>query len=140
MTRVYRARKIVRGSVTAEALVCPAGFSFMGDVDMADGVIVAEGNPNKGVSIKGRVLIYQETKGSSGGCVVLMTLAQKDLAPAAIVTMKPADYNMAEGAILGKVPFMCSPDGDLLSEVRNGQCVCVNADSGEIMVSESARD
>jgi predicted aconitase with swiveling domain len=139
MSLVFRARKIVRGNVTAEAIVCPGGFSFMGDVDMATGEIVAEGNPNKGLSINGRILIYNETKGSSGGCVVLMTLARQGLAPAAIVTMKPADYNMAEGAILSKVPFMCSPDGDLLHEIKTGQVVQIDADSGQIKVAGSAR-
>jgi len=55
--------------------------------------------------------VYKETKGSSGGCVVLMTLARRGIAPAAIVTVKPADHNLAEGAILSKVPFVCEPDG-----------------------------
>jgi predicted aconitase with swiveling domain len=137
--RKYNARKVVRGTVTAEAIICPGGFSFMGDVDMATGEIVAEGNPSKGRNLKGRVLIYKETKGSSGGCVVLMTLAAKGLAPAAIVTMKPADYNMTEGAILSKIPFMCSPDGDLLTEIRTGQIVRVDADSGVIEVTDCAQ-
>lgn len=136
MSRTYKARKVVRGSVTAEAIVCPEGFSFMGDVDLANGEIVAEGNPNKGLSIQGKILIYKETKGSSGGCIVLMTLAHKGLGPAAIVTIKPADYNMTEGAILAKVPFMCSPDGDLLAEIATGQRVRVDADCGEIEVAE----
>lgn len=134
MSTIYKARKVVRGSATAEAIVCPAGFSFMGDVDMSSGEIVAEGNPNKGQTIKDKVLIYRETKGSSGGCVVLMTLAHKGLAPAAIVTMKPADYNMTEGAILSKVPFMCTPDADLLSEIKTGNLVRVDADAGHIEV------
>lgn len=135
MMQAYKARKIVRGKATAQAIVCPGGFSFMGDVDMATGEIVAEGNPNKGMSIRGRILLYHETKGSSGGCVVLMTLAHKGLAPAAIVTAKPADYNMTEGAILAKVPFLCSPEGDLLSGVSTGQWVCVDADLGQIRVA-----
>lgn len=140
MNPIYRARRVVRGAATAEAIVCPGGFSFMGDVDMATSEIVAEGNPNKGRSIKGKILIYKETKGSSGGCVVLMTLANKGLAPAAIVTVKPADYNMTEGAILAKVPFLCNPDGDVLGEIQTGQTVRVDADTGhlEVVVSTVA--
>ena len=134
MNRSYRARKVVRGKASAEAIVCPAGFSFMGDVDMDTSEIVAEDNPNKGQEIKNKILIYRETKGSSGGCVVLMTLARKQLAPAAIVTVKAADYNMTEGAILAAVPFLCSPDGDVLNEIKTGQNVRVNADDGRIDV------
>jgi uncharacterized protein len=134
MSRSYRARKVVRGKASAEALVCPAGFSFMGDVDMDTSEIVAEDNPNKGQRIKNKILIYRETKGSSGGCVVLMTLARKHLAPAAIVTVKAADYNMTEGAILARVPFLCSPDGDVLNEIKTGQSVRIDADDGRIDV------
>jgi uncharacterized protein len=132
--RKFRAKKVVRGVATADAIVCPGGFSFMGDLDMATGEIVAEGNPNKGLSVKGRVLIYKETKGSSGGCVVLLTLANKGMAPAAIVTMKSADYNLTEGAILSKVPFVCSPDADLLTEIKTGQPVRVDADAGMVEI------
>lgn len=134
MSCQFRARRIVRGCATAEAIVCPGSFSFLGDVDMGTGEIVAATNPNKGLSIKGRVLIYAQTKGSSGGCLVLVSLFNKGLAPAAIVTMKPADYNMAEGAILSRVPFLCSPEGDLLTEIRTGQRVRVDADAGVLDV------
>lgn len=133
---IYKVRKIVRGSVVAEAMVCPDSFSFLGDVDMDSGEIIAEGNPNKGKNLKGKVLVYKETKGSSGGCVVLMTLAVKGMAPAAIVTMKPADYNMTEGTILAKVPFVCEPDRDLLSEIKTGQILKVDADAGTVEVVE----
>src|SRR5688572_15728578 len=110
MSRQFKARKVVRGCATGEAIVCPGSFSFLGDVDMGTGAIVAEHNPNKGKTLKGKVLIYKETKGSSGGCLVLVTLGNRGIAPAAIITMKPADYNMAEGAILSKVPLMCTPE------------------------------
>jgi predicted aconitase with swiveling domain len=130
MSRQFKARKVVRGEIVAEAIVCPGSFSFLGDVDMGTGEIVAEGNPNRGMLLKDKVLIYKETKGSSGGCIVLVTLARRGVAPAAIVTMKPADYNMAEGAILSKMPFVCSPEVDLLSEIRTGDRVRVNGDTG----------
>lgn len=136
MSRTFKARKVVRGCATAEAIVCPGSFSFLGDVDMGTGEIVAEGNPNKGKMLQGKVLIYRETKGSSGGCLVMVSLANKGLTPAAIVTMKPADYNMAEGAILAKVPFLCTPDADLLNEIPNGAQVRVDADAGVIEVIE----
>jgi predicted aconitase with swiveling domain len=130
--RTFRVRRIVRGRAEAEAVVCPGAFSFMGDVDMETGEIVAAANPNRGLSLAGKVLIYAETKGSSGGCVVLQTLAGKGRAPAALVTVKPADYNMAEGAILSRIPFVCEPDGDILAEVRTGERVVVDADAGTL--------
>ncbi|MBM2813510.1 MAG: hypothetical protein HW421_272 [Ignavibacteria bacterium] len=130
MGKTYNVRKIVRGIAEGEAIVYSGSFSFLGDVDLGDGTIIAEGNPNKGIQLKDKILIYNETKGSSGGMVVLITLFKKGLAPAAIVTQKPVDYNLAEGAILSKVPFVCEPDGDILSEIQTGNRVRVDADKG----------
>jgi predicted aconitase with swiveling domain len=124
---VYHVRRIVRGRAEAEAVVCPGSFSFLGDVDLDRGLIIARTNPNRGLSIAGRVLIYEETKGSSGGCVVLLTLARRQLAPAALVTVQPADYNLAEGAILAGVPFICEPDRDVIRGIATGQLVRVDA-------------
>jgi len=133
MSRIYNVRRIVRGSATGEAIVFDS-FSFLGDVDMDSGEIIADGNPNKGKNIRDKILICGTTKGSSGGCVVLMTLAKKGKAPAAIVTMKPADYNLTEGAIVSGIPFVCEPDGDAVSEILTGRMVRVDADAGRLEV------
>ncbi len=134
MGKTYKARKIVRGKAQGEAVVINGSFSFLGDVDMGNGEIVAEGNPHKGMSLKDKILIYKETKGSSGGMVVLMTLKKKGLAPAAIITEKPVDYNLAEGAILTQIPFLCEPDGDILTEIKSGCFVIADADNGVLKV------
>jgi uncharacterized protein len=128
----YNVRKVVRGVAEGAALVCPGSFSFLGDVDLETGEIIAASNPNKGQTLAGRVLIYHESKGSSGGCVVLISLAKLGRAPAALVTVMPADYNLAEGAILAGIPFVCEPDGDVLSQVVTGAAVRVDADNGII--------
>ena len=130
-------RKIVRGFAEGDAIVCPDSFSFLGDVDMDTGEIIAKGNPNRGVNLSGKVLIYKETKGSSGGCVVLMTLHKKGIAPAAIITIKPADYNLTEGAILCSIPFVCEPDTEILNEIKTGMRVRVNSDDGFIEIEPS---
>ena len=65
--RMIRARGVVRGTAEGKALVSPAPISFLGDVDMETGEIVAAGHPLRGRSVAGRVLVYPEAKGSSGG-------------------------------------------------------------------------
>jgi predicted aconitase with swiveling domain len=117
MAQTFKGRKVVRGCAEGEAVVFPGSFSFLGDVDMDTGEVLVA--PNKGVLLAGKVLIYRETKGSS---------------PAAIVTVKPADYNLAEGAILARIPFVCEPDGDLLACIKTGDAVLVDAEAGVIEV------
>jgi uncharacterized protein len=130
----FTARKVVRGQAQGLALVCPGSFSFLGDVDLETGAVIAAGHPRLGERLAGRVLVYNEAKGSSGGCVVLMSLFKAGCAPAAIITQKAADYNMAEGAILCGIPFLCEPQGEVLSAIANGAPLRVDADAGVIEV------
>jgi predicted aconitase with swiveling domain len=127
-----QARPIVKGIFEGEALVCHKAFSFLGDVDMDTGVIIAKGHEHEGQTIAGKVMIYPETKGSSGGCIVLMTLAKQGKQPAAIVLEKPADPNIVEGAILAGVSMVCEPEEDLIAAVPNGTLVTVDGTTGEV--------
>jgi predicted aconitase with swiveling domain len=81
-------------------------------------------------------MIYPETKGSSGGCIVLMTLAKRGKQPAAIVLEKPADPNIVEGAILAGVVLVCEPKESLVASVPNGAMVSVNGTAGEVSWSD----
>lgn len=134
--QITKARPIVKGRVTAPALVCQKAFSFLGDVDMDTGVIIAKGHEHEGESIAGKVLIYPETKGSSGGCLVLMTLAKQNNQPAAIVLEKAADPNIVEGAILAGVSLVCEPDEDLVAKIPSGTRVTVDGTTGEVSWGE----
>ena len=131
-THTVRARPMVKGRVCGPALVCHHAFSFLGDVDMDTGQIIARGHEHEGNSIAGKVMIYPETKGSSGGCVVLTVLAKQGKQPAAIVLAKPADPNIVEGAIVTGVALVCEPTEDLLTAIPSGTPVTVDGGSGEI--------
>jgi hypothetical protein len=123
---------MVKGRVEGEALVCSKAFSFLGDVDMDTGEIIAKGHEHEGQTIAGKVMIYPETKGSSGGCVVLTVLAKQGKQPAALVLEKPADTNIVEGAILARVPLVCEPEEDLIRTVPNGARVTVDGAAGTV--------
>ena len=136
MKRIYKGRKIVRGKVEGQAIVCPDSFSFLGDVDLETGEIITPSNPNKGQRLKGKILIFKESKGSSGGCVVLKTLVQKNAAPAALVTVKAPDYNLTEGTILLKIPFVADFHPKILKEIKTGQYLTVDTNKGIIEVAK----
>ena len=130
--KIVKARSIVKNSVDGPALVCRDAFSFLGDVDMDTGEIIAKGHEHLGETIAGKVMIYPETKGSSGGCVVLMSLSKMGKQPAAIILSKPADPNIVEGAILAGVALLCEPDEDLTANVKTGTILKVDGTSGTI--------
>jgi predicted aconitase with swiveling domain len=132
--QITKARGLVKGRVTAPALVCRKAFSFLGDVDMDTGEIIAKGHEHQGESIAGKVMIYPETKGSSGGCIVLIALARAGKQPAAIVLEKPADTNIVEGAIVAGVPLLCEPERSLIEAIPHGASVTVDGEVGTIEV------
>ena len=129
-----KCKPVVKGIVEGEALVMKRSFAFMGDVNMDTSEIIARGHEHFGRKIAGKIMIYPETKGSSGGCVVLISLYNQGLAPAAIVNKKMADYNLVEGAILARIPLACLPDRDPTEVIRTGDMVRLNAEEGWIEV------
>lgn len=116
----YNVKKVVRGKVGGELIVCHGAFAFMGDVDLETSEIIAQANENKGQKLEGKILVFSETKGSSGGSLVLITLANSGKAPLAIVSVKAADFNLTEGAILAKVPYACNLPVEALNEIKSG--------------------
>lgn len=134
--QVVRGRGMVKGEASGPALVCRKAFSFLGDVDMDTGEIIARGHEHEGESIAGRVMIYPETKGSSGGCVVLTVLAKQGKQPAAIVLEKPADPNIVEGAIVCGVALVCEPERSLVEAVPHEAVVAVDGARGTVRWSD----
>lgn len=65
-TIVISGRGVVPGVVEGEALVCPRSITGWGGIDPATGIIKEYGNSNRGVSIKGRILVLPGSKGSNG--------------------------------------------------------------------------
>jgi len=120
---------ILPGRAKGRALVMKDPISFQGEID-EDGTIVVRGHPHAGESVAGRVLIYPEAKGSSGGCMMLRLLARRGKKPAAIVNTRNLDPNLVEGAILADVPMVWFPQADLYEIISTGDLVEVDGETG----------
>ena len=128
-------RKVVKGKARGRALLLKCAFSFLGDVDLDSGEIIARGHEAQGELIAGRILFYPEAKGSSGGCAVLATLVRKGRGPAAIVNVAQADYNLVEGAILAGIPLVSELKSDPFQVLNDGDEVEVDGDAGVIRLA-----
>ena len=120
---------ILPGKAKGRALVMRDPISFQGEID-EEGTIVVRGHPLAGESVAGRVLIYPEAKGSSGGCMMLRLLGKRGKKPAAIVNTRNLDPNLVEGAILADVPMLCFPREDVYKIVSTGDLVEVDGEAG----------
>jgi predicted aconitase with swiveling domain len=131
---VMQGKKIVRGTAKGKLILIPESFSFLGDVDMDTSQVIAPNYFKLNLFLSGSILAFTETKGSSGGCVVLMTLARKKKAPIGIITIKPPDYNLTEGAIMCGIPFISEIDEKFLALVQSGDWIEMEADKGHLIL------
>lgn len=128
MVTEFHGKGVVKGVVTAEVIMIPTSFSFLGDVDMGNGLLLT--GENKGMSVQNKILIFTESKGSSGGCVVLLTLVKKKFSPAGLITVKMPDYNLVEGAILGNIPFLSNISPEIFKALHTGDTITLNTTQG----------
>ena len=118
------------GKASGPLLVSPQPISFLSGVDPESGVIVEKGHPQKGQCISGKVLVFPYGKGSTVGSYVLYALSRNGHAPLAIVNAE-AEAIIATGAIISKIPMIDRIDVPI-SSLKNGTCVTVDGDLGEM--------
>lgn len=108
--RTFSGRPLVAGRVTAPAVVSPVGFntlaSFRRDVMMGKRSIrcADEHNPDLlGQVLTGRALCLPRTIGSTSGGMVLQTVIDRGVAPAALLFGETIDSLAGAGVILARV-------------------------------------
>lgn len=128
---------LVGGAAEGPALVTADGIAFNLGVDERTGIVIEPGHPLLGESLAGRVLVCRTGKGSSAGSFSLLQLADRGLAPAAIV-LTQADAVVTAGAVLAGIPLVHRPDGDPIAEIAPGARVRVDGDAGTVSVLSEA--
>ncbi|MEJ2249518.1 MAG: DUF126 domain-containing protein [Candidatus Lokiarchaeota archaeon] len=102
---IIHGKSIVPGKVKGKVIVSDLPISFLGDVDPINGIIVAEGHPLKGTSIKNRIFAFPCGKGSTVGSYIIYQLKKNNVAPKAIVN-ETAEAIVAVGAIISEIPMI----------------------------------
>jgi predicted aconitase with swiveling domain len=120
-----KGRIIYKGKAEAEALVTAMPISFYGGVDPNTGVVIEKGHELNGVSIKGKVLVFPQGKGSTVGSYTLYRLKKNGVAPAAMIN-KETETIVAVGAIISEIPFVDKID---ISKIKMGNKIIVENDT-----------
>jgi predicted aconitase with swiveling domain len=132
---ILKGRRIVEGYCKATALVSKKPISFLGEVNPADGKIIAKDNSLCGKCVKDKVLCFPYGHGSTVGSYTLFSLAKKNLAPKAIVNQM-ADPVVVVGAIIANIPMVDQID---ITRIKTGDLVEVDADKGLVKILERRR-
>ncbi|MCD6428956.1 MAG: DUF126 domain-containing protein [Desulfurococcales archaeon] len=94
-----RISPVVKGSdCCAEVLLSEKPISFLGDVDVTNGMIKGTGH------ISGRILLIPASVGSTVGSYILYALSRSGKAPLAIVASN-VDPILITGAVIGNIPL-----------------------------------
>jgi uncharacterized protein len=133
MATKVKARTISKGYGEGEALVSQKALGFNLGVDVETGTVTESGHPLQGVSFKGKVLVFPNGKGSTGGSYVVYQLFKKGTAPNAIINVA-TDTIVAAGVIMAGLPTVDHMKQDPYKLIKTGDYVKVDATKGTVEV------
>jgi predicted aconitase with swiveling domain len=131
---LLKGRTVSRGKATGPALVSKDSISFLGGVDPKTGMVIEKGHALYGKSVKGKVLIFPNGKGSTVGSYVIYQLKKNGVAPTAIVNVR-SEPIVAVGAIISDIPMVDSLERDPVETIKDGETVTVDGTAGTVDVS-----
>ncbi len=120
-----KGRIIYKGKAGGEALVSEMPISFYGGIDPNTGVIIEKGHQLNGQSIKDKILVFPQGKGSTVGSYTLYRMKKNGTAPAAMIN-KETETIVAVGAIISEIPFVDKVD---ISKIKTGDKVIIENDT-----------
>ena len=119
-----KGRIISRGKSEGGALKTNQPISFYGGVDPDTGEIIENGHELQGKSVKGKILVFPNGKGSTVGSYTLYRMKKNGSAPAGMIN-RECETIVAVGAIISEIPCVDKID---ISKIKTGDTVIIDGD------------
>ena len=103
---------IVGGKACGRAVVSERPFGFFGGVNPKTGIVIDKWHELYGESIKGKVFIYPEGRGSTVGAAIILELARTGCAPCAIINCNIETITAGGGVMAIPQDAEVEVDGD----------------------------
>jgi len=123
-----KGRMISPGKAEGEAIVSKEPIGFYGGIDAKTGIVIEKGHELEGRSVKDKILVFPQGKGSTVGSYVIYGLKKNGVAPAAIVNQE-TETIVATGVILAGIPCVDKID---ISKIKTGDRLKVDADDASV--------
>ncbi|MDR0372842.1 MAG: DUF126 domain-containing protein [Nitrososphaerota archaeon] len=114
-------RIIYKGRAEGEALVTNMPISFYGGVDPNTGTVIEKGHDLEGISIKDKILVFPQGKGSTVGSYTLYRMKKNGTAPKGMIN-KETETIVAVGAIISEIPFIDKID---TTKIKTGNKITI---------------
>lgn len=128
--KLLQGRCIVEGCVEGEALVTKDAISFMGTINPKTGYVIERKHEIEGACLKGKILVFPMSKGSTGGSYMLYDVVKNGVGPLGIINIE-AESVVVIGAIVADLPMVDHID---INEIETGDYVYLNATEGTVRV------
>ncbi|MDR0372857.1 MAG: DUF126 domain-containing protein [Nitrososphaerota archaeon] len=120
-----KGRIIYKGKAQGQALVTSMPISFYGGVDPNTGVVLEKDHELQGQSVKGKILVFPQGKGSTVGSYTLYRMKKSGTAPIAMIN-RETETIVAVGAIISEIPFVDKID---VVKFKTGNKVVIENDT-----------
>jgi predicted aconitase with swiveling domain len=104
--------------------------------DMGTGNVNEPGNSLYGMSVKGKILILNGSRGSTGFATQFHRIRVSGVGPIGLVIPR-IDSRTAVTCVVSRVPAVVDLDRDILSVARNGDWIRVDGDRGIVELESS---
>lgn len=131
---ILKGKCVIQGTKKGIALVCERGLSAAGGIDPKTGIIIESRHPQKGETIKKKILIFPNGKGSSGFSLIFHALSLFGNAPKAMIIDKLNSLT-ALAAVVGNIPTVSGPfetGVKAIKIIKTGDKIIVDATNGLI--------
>ncbi len=124
-----KGRIIYKGKAEGEALVTEMPISFYGGVDPNTGEVIEKVHQLNGQSVKGKILVFPQGKGSTVGSYTLYRMKKNGVAPAGMIN-KECETIIAVGAIISEIPCVDKVD---TSKIKTGDKIVIENDTVNLL-------
>ena len=132
---LVRGRKISGGKAEGIALVSHEPISFFGGVNPDTGVVTEKGHELEGKTVKDRVLVFPNGKGSTVGSYALYRMKKNGVAPKAMINVE-CEPIVAVGAIISDIPTIDKLEKNPLMIIHSGSKVRVDAERSTVEIPD----
>ena len=125
-----KGRTISPGKAEGEAIVSTEPIGFYGGIDIKTGIVIEKDHPLEGKSVKNKILVFPNGKGSTVGSYVIYGIKKNGVAPAGIIN-KETETIVATGVILAGIPCVDQID---IEKIKNGDKIQLDADNAIVEI------
>ena len=133
LVKTLHGRPVYGGKAEGIALCCPDSITGWCGVDVKTGVIIENGHIHRGESIKNRIVLLPNGKGSVGWSCHFTAVAAAGNAPAGWVLRK-VDTRIGVATITMKIPAVCDFEEDPFDVIRDGDFIRLDGDTGIVEI------